>query len=80
MAERPASRVEEYASLRRRHQALHRRDGAGQHQRRRRHRPAQMTRRWQSSCSASGLVEEEPTLEGLYDDSFTEDYIEREGG
>ena len=29
---------------------------------------------------ASGLVEEEPTLEGLYDDSFLQDHIEREGG
>ncbi len=29
---------------------------------------------------ASGLVEEEPSLEGLYDDSFLQDHIEREGG
>jgi NitT/TauT family transport system substrate-binding protein len=27
----------------------------------------------------SGLVEEEPSIEGLYDPSFTEDYAEREG-
>ncbi|HET6951216.1 MAG TPA: ABC transporter substrate-binding protein [Acidimicrobiales bacterium] len=29
---------------------------------------------------ASGLVEEEPSLDGLFDPSFTEDYIERQGG
>jgi NitT/TauT family transport system substrate-binding protein len=29
---------------------------------------------------ASGLVEEEPSLDGLYDDSFLQDHIEREGG
>ena len=29
---------------------------------------------------ASGLVEDEPSLEGLYDDSFLQDHIEREGG
>ena len=29
---------------------------------------------------ASGLVEEEPSLDGLYDDSFLQDHVEREGG
>lgn len=29
---------------------------------------------------ASGLVEEEPALDGLYDDTFLQDHIEREGG
>jgi hypothetical protein len=29
---------------------------------------------------ASGLVEEEPSLDGLYNDSFLQDHIDREGG
>jgi NitT/TauT family transport system substrate-binding protein len=29
---------------------------------------------------ASGLVEEEPPLDGLFDPSFTEDHVQREGG
>jgi hypothetical protein len=29
---------------------------------------------------ASGLVETEPTLDGLFDPSFTEDHIDRRGG
>lgn len=29
---------------------------------------------------ASGLVEEEPSLDGLFDPSFTEDHIDRQGG
>jgi hypothetical protein len=29
---------------------------------------------------ASGLVETEPTLDGLFDPSFTEDHIDRQGG
>jgi NitT/TauT family transport system substrate-binding protein len=29
---------------------------------------------------ASGLVEEEPPIDGLFEPSFTEDYLEREGG
>jgi NitT/TauT family transport system substrate-binding protein len=39
-----------------------------------------MSQRVAEFLPASGLVEEEPSLDGLYDDSFLQDHIEREGG
>jgi NitT/TauT family transport system substrate-binding protein len=39
-----------------------------------------MSERVAEFLPASGLVEEEPSLDGLYDDSFLQDHIERQGG
>jgi len=39
-----------------------------------------MSREVAEFLPASGLVEEEPSLDGLYDDSFLQDHVDRQGG
>ena len=72
--------VEEYESVRRGHHAVQRRGGARRLQARRRHHVAQYTAELINPFLVdSGFTENEAPLEGLFDASFTQDYVDRMG-
>ena len=81
MAEQAGVSVEEYAVFAGGTRIFTAERGAGQH---RRATPPPTCppcpRRWPRSCRRRAWSRRSPSLDGLYDDSFLQDYIEREGG